>query len=511
MVVGAQALLFLPRLDGVISALRLLSEESVISELLPTLRIEEVQNSLSARGYVLRFASSDSRSLDRSARVAALCQGTLCVGNDRHFVAYRDRRAPLGYDAAELSSAPGTYILYTAPATQAYFLISEISPLRILSRLPLLPAIGGKSAALRASTSDGSLWLLLAESGPQGLLGRILSFLWRRGISATVALPDVLPAPADVLPAPAAQPSEMAASSPRTATLIALPANCTQVAKLLLELPGITALRPLNEQLAVELGYVHPTCLPVFARLFSKEQRYLFLFQAAAVLVLPATPFVPIERLVELRYVSLPDSGNGSGSDTRYSEDAWPTSNLPLAVRTPAFEQTRLPLRLTLRLLPQPTPSEPPVATLVPWSQARVLGRLLCLLPPPLLGDLRASCLDEGILLLGDTAAVTSLPLGQLFYAAAEAVLVPLGMALVPRLRDKTLRAKLGVAEQDYAVFLPGVAPFRLERTGLFLAAEALVPRLLTDKRALAIEANEPTAPVVVNDSLGLLWPLWGK
>lgn len=500
-VVGSQAAILVVSLDRLVTLLRLISEERVFADLLPSLHIDEVKNPLEARGYLLRFACTDSRLLDRCAAAAALSSSTLCVGADRHFVAYRDRRAPLGYDVVELSTERGDYVLYTATATQAFFRVAEVALANLLSRLQLLPQPGGRFAALESGALvENELWLLL----PAGLLPRILRFLWQRGVSAEAAPPDPLPPPTAN---PSPNPSSNRLGEGGLALLRLRPRDVTVAhLRLLLELPGVRALIPQSSdgELAVELGYVHPLRLPTFERLFDKGRRHLFLATAAGrfaeALSLPATPFLPAERLIELF--------DGTG-----------TAPLLPVVRAAAFGDGPLPLRLPLRLVSSPTPREPPAATLIPWTQSRTLGRLLSTLSAPLLGDLRAACIDEGILLVGDSASLSCVPLGRLFYAAAPSVLVPLGGELLPRLRGELLRAKLGAEGSRCIVFLDEPSASAAHRaTPIALGPElfqpiggALVTSLSASQRQAETAPAPRPSPTVVNDSLGVFFSLWGR
>lgn len=487
-VVGSEAVLFVPGLERLVAGLRILSEEPSLADLLPTLRLEEVKNPLGARGYLLRFRSSDSRTLDRCARAAALSRGSLCVGADRHFVLYRDRRAPLGYDVSELSGETGDYLLYTPSATQTYTRVAELPLLRLLSRLRPLASPGGRQAALARGEQD-SLWLLL----PTGLVGRALRYLWQRGHTAAAALPDALPAPGD---RPAREP---AAPSLSLLQLAWSAAAATHV-ELLLELPGVRALQPLSDQLAVELGYTYPLRLLSFERLFDRTQRHLFLSGEQATVVLPTAPFLPAERLIELRLA--PEQAQEQAL-------AQPKPDVPLRPlpRSPFFPKSSL----TLRLVTEPTPTESPAAALIPWPRARLLGQLLGVLPPPLFRQLRAACLDEGILIVGEGSAVASLSMGRLFYAAAPSVLVPLGQTLVPRLRGDLLQDKLDGADSGYVAFFPDGAQLLIKHDLFTPISAPLLRRLQPPEAAASPPDPRPTPARVQNDPLGLLWPLWGS
>src|SRR5207244_2942058 len=128
--------------------------------------------------------------------------------------------------------------------------------------------------------------------------GRALRYLWQRGNAAAAALPDSLPAPTE-------RPAGTSATGPSLSLIqLAWSAGAAAHLDLLLALPGVRALQPLSDQLAVELGYTYPLRLLSFERLFDRAQRHLFLAGERATTVLPATPFIPAERLIELRLTS---------------------------------------------------------------------------------------------------------------------------------------------------------------------------------------------------------------
>ena len=153
-VVGQAAAILLLSVERVVSMLRLLSEELSLDDLLPTLRIEVVENMLRSTSYLLSFQTSDSLLLDRIARLARLVGSPLCVGNSPHFVAYRDEHAPLGYDAQPLTE-PADLTLYTPAFVQPYRRIRSLRLSQLLSQLQLLPLPGGLSAALQRPVLDG--------------------------------------------------------------------------------------------------------------------------------------------------------------------------------------------------------------------------------------------------------------------------------------------------------------------------------------------------------------------
>jgi hypothetical protein len=329
-----------------------------------------------------------------------------------------------------------------------------------------------------------------------------LRFFGQRGVATAAALPD--PRFAET-PSGRALRSSANGSSAELA-LIELPPGSLAPSRLQLFLsspgiPGVRALAPIAEHLAVELGHAHPLRLFALERLFPRDRRTLFLSGERSALSLSATPFIAAEHLIELRYELLPPP-----HDKRIEREA---PLLRTVEKEPAFAEGEVPLRLKLRLHPEPTPSEPPVAALVPWSKARSLVRMLGLLPPPLFSELRAACIDEGVLIVGDSGSIASLPLGQLFYAAAPSVLTPLGMSLVPRLRGDLLQRVVRVPQAGYVLFLPDALPFSLQREAFGPLSSLFLKRLQPEERPAAREPASPS-PTVVNDPLPPLWPLWG-
>ena len=131
-VVGQTAVVLLLSVERLVSLLRLLSEELPLDDLLPSLRIEVVENALNASSYLLRFQSSDSLLLDRIARLTRLVGAPLCVGSGQHFVAYRDEQAPLGYDITELLAEPLDAAIYTPAFSQPYRLVRELQLAQLL-------------------------------------------------------------------------------------------------------------------------------------------------------------------------------------------------------------------------------------------------------------------------------------------------------------------------------------------------------------------------------------------
>jgi hypothetical protein len=515
LVVSTHAVVLLLGQERLVTLLRLLSEEPQLGDLLPSLRIEQVRNPLGAQSYLVRFACADSRLLDRTARAARLAGSTLCVGAGQHFVAYRDRRSQLGYDAAELLpvTGKGDYALYTEAFAQSFQRLREVPLATLLMTLPLVPLPGGAQAALPQrdehppprldhrpesrpaptgpSADEDVLWLAC----PDGLLPRLLGYLFHAGVLGPVLLPG--------------EPEGRAAAGPLPALLGLLGAPRSLLVRLL-GLPGVTLYRAVTPRLLVELGYAHPLRLSALEPALGgahgsaqgKDEVLLFSGARRGFVALPSPLRLPAERLVELRYTA------------------------PAAPATPLLPRVALPreapagVRISLRLCRGPTPATP-TATLLPWSRCQALSRLLYLLPLPALAGLRAACLDDGILILG-AQGVLLVPLGELLYEAAPAVLAPLGWQLVPALLPSQIVSVVG-GGPDRLVLLRASgsaspaspasppSPLLIAQSALRPLSLALLSEAVRAEASPLVQAKaEP--PEVRNDPLPAfaLWPLWG-
>ncbi|MFO0573389.1 MAG: hypothetical protein U1A78_05290 [Polyangia bacterium] len=527
LVVSTHAVVLLLGQERLVTLLRLLSEEPQLGDLLPSLRIEQVRNPLGAQSYLLRFACADSRLLDRIARAARLAGSTLCVGAGQHFVAYRDRRSQLGYDAAELLpvTAKGDYALYTEAFAQSFQRLRDVPLVTLLSVLPLLPLPGGARAALpperagerpgeRPGERSGDRWIdraaatspaddVLWLACPDGLRPRLLGYLFHAGVLGPVLLPGEL--------------AGGAAEAGPLPTLLGLLGAPRSLLERLLGLPGVTLYRAITPRLLVELGYTHPLRLPALEPVIfhspghssgpssgpaagpahGRDEVLLFSGARRGFTVLPSPLRLPAERLVELRYTAPAPS----------------TLSAPLLARAARPREAPAGVRVSLRLCRGPTPATP-TATLLPWGRCQALSRLLYLLPLPALAGLRAACLDDGILILG-AQGVPLVPLGELLYEAAPAVLAPLGWQLTPALLPSQIVSVVGGGPDRLVLLRTGeggaASPLLIAQAALRPLSLSLLSEAVRAEASPLVQAkSEP--PEVRNDPLPAfaLWPLWG-
>ena len=513
-VVSSEAAIVVHSHDQLLALVRIVSDEASLGELLSSLHAEALRSPIGGQGFMLRLRVSDSRILDRLARAAAFCGGQLSVGAGRHFVRYRDAQSPYGYDAPSIvHSSDADYLVYAPQTTLTYVRSAELSLVQLVRTPRLLPRLGGFTAALRTHDPREPLWLL----APALLLPRLLRYLWLRRVEAAVMLPETSPG----------TPTEHL-------TLLRVPGDVARSPGALQGLPGLRWLAAVCDHIAVELGHAHPLNLLSLAALFPDSERHLFLADPAGPLSLPAGPFVPARHLVRVEDSAAP-LGPQPAAQT-FTAVQNPRMPDPTAQGSGLADRLQ-PVRVPLGLVQTATSAHAPAGARVPWSQLSRLTRLTYLLPPTALANLRAAALRDGVLIIGD---VSHLPLGDLYYEAGSQLLIPLGLALVPRVSPSVLRAQLDAATDSWLLFQPALsaqpAPHEsvgrsafdrrdsgeriplsvheLPASALHPLAQILLQRMQTQPLELASLTDGGTAatdaPQAVYGSLGWLWPLWG-
>ena len=115
-VMGRQLALLFADIARAVGFFRSYSREVNLYEILASLKIVELQSERGGREIMVRFDAGGSYGADRAAQAARMHKGRAFTGTERHFLPYRDRRSPLGYDlggAEEVVSDPKDLTLYT--------------------------------------------------------------------------------------------------------------------------------------------------------------------------------------------------------------------------------------------------------------------------------------------------------------------------------------------------------------------------------------------------------------
>jgi len=461
--------------DRLVSFLRLLSAEQSLDDLQPGFRIVYARGGAGTREAIVLLPAAPELG-EAVAQAVRLAGGQLFTGAGKHFVQFREARAPLGYDVEGLVEGEGgaDLHLYGLEQTVSYRIESELPLARLLLRLSLV-RLHGRAARL----PEGPIYLT-ARRG----LGTVVAGMFHRAAGYARDTAGGLRAAAALC-----ESSSSSAFSPGGAFWIfrieRLP---PRLLALVSTTPGLELYLPVTENVAVAAGYRHPVHLEACRGSFAADRLHLFSPRGVTE-VTPLPTLAAVEDLIRIR-APAPEA----------------------AERVEAAPAGRPDLAVTLRLEPGGA-ARPPVAALVPWGQAVWLQRLVYALPPTALRAYRVVLLKRGLLIRA-ADVLDGLPFGTLFQLGAPDVLVPLGMQIRPAAAPELLSERLGATGGAMVVFPDrGSPPVRI-------LPEAVVPfdrRLLVElEPALAnLEPlgrgdREPDAPVEIeNQPLGPM-PLWG-
>ena len=469
-VVGKQLVARFAAIDRLVAFLRVLSAEQSLDDLQSGLRIVYARGGAGTREAIVLLPAVSPELGDIVAHAARLAGGQTFTGTGKHFVQFRDARAPLGYDVGAISDGAGDLILYGAEQSVPYRIENDLPLPKLLLRLSLV-RLHGRGAAL----PEGP-WYITARRG----LGTVVAgYLYRAaatsGLRASAALCESATASVFV---------------PGSAFWLFRVENVPpRMEGVLSQTPGLDRYVPVTENVAVAAGYRHPIHLASCRACFPGDRLHLFSVRGVTEVV-PLPTLAAIEDVIRIRSPAAEPARSGTAS--------------------PAV---RPDLAVTLRLEPSGRPPGRPVAALVPWAQVPWLQRLLYALPPTALQAYRVVLLERGVLIrAGD--ALEGFPFGTLLDLAAPDVLVPIGMRIRPAVSPTLLSERLG-AVGGMMVLFPGRTgqPIRIPPE----AITPLEPRILATLESASADVrpkaagDEPWADRVEieNEPLGPM-PLWG-
>jgi hypothetical protein len=479
---GKQLVVRFAAIDRLVSFFRILSAEQSLDDLQPGLRIAYARGAAGTREALVVLPGGAAHLGEGIARAARMAGGQCFTGTGKHFVQFRDARAPLGYDAGTLSQEPGDLILYGAEQVVSYRIESELPLSKLLLRLSLQRQHG-----VAALAPDRLVYLVVRRG-----LGTLMAEYFHRAQSAAARASEPGDTPLRASVALCETSAESAFSPGRAFWLFKLGGVPDRMRGLLTATPGLELFEPVTENVAVAVGYRHPIHLDACRGSFPNDRFYLFSPRGAGVMVIAPNPVLSaIEDVVRIHPPQPRDPE-----------------------RNEAAASGRPDIAVPLRLEPAAGPRRRASATLIPWSRAAWLRRLCYALPPTALRGYRVALLERGVLVLA-TGSLEGFPFGVLLDTAAPDVLVPLGTRLRPAISPPLLAERVGATAGTLVVFPAlGQPPFRVPAS----AVESLDRRALSSVElsplatAAAARAAAPpgTAAVEIeNDPLGPM-PLWG-
>ena len=134
---GRQLVVRFAAVDRLVSFLRLLSAEQSLDDLQPGFRIVYARGGAGTREAIVLMPAAQALG-DAVAQAARLAGGQVFTGAGKHFVQFRETRAPLGYDVEALSDGAGDLIFYGLEETVPYRIESELPLGNLLLRLSLV-------------------------------------------------------------------------------------------------------------------------------------------------------------------------------------------------------------------------------------------------------------------------------------------------------------------------------------------------------------------------------------
>lgn len=521
-VTGRQMALRFSALERLVSFLRLWSGEQALDDFQPGLRLVQVRTTGGTREALVIVPVASLPLIDAAARTARTAGGQCFTGAGKHFVQYRDARAPLGYDAVALEPVGEStdFVLYGQDHTQLYAAIGDLPLDKLLLRLDLQ-----RDEGRQRERHD-----LLFMTVRRGLGGLVLAYLqrfqqrfqhrYRQGAEG-------LNAPLRVSAALCDAPQEGAFQRGAAFWILRLENVPARLVSILSHTPGMRLLAPVADNVAIELGYRHPVHLGSCKHAFPLDR--LFLFGPAptgVTVILPAPVFSPIADLVRLQPMSPltppataqaePDDFRPAPAGSARTASDWRAPEAPPLVGR-ARPVERVELVVPLRLEPAPAGLSHAVATLVPWQRVGWVRSLCYALPPSAVRGYRLAFLERGILIVAPEA-LDSFPFGTLLHAPAPGVLLPLGMELRPAISPHELGARVGATGGAVVVFPgPDETPFKIAaETMVTLEALALADPSLRDlpvEKSVAYggggAADQQGDIEIENQPLGPM-PLWG-
>jgi hypothetical protein len=450
---GSRGLVLFPSIERFLVFMSAYSAENVFDAFAASLRVEIVRSPLGLREVAFSFDAGGTDRMDRVAEVARLASGLTFTGTSRHFVEYRSRAAPFGWDATEIVATAAPLVLYHSTFTQAYEIERTLELRRLLLRLELRRA--------RPVAGDGPRFLL-AEGGIGPPLAR---HLVAADVRARVAVIEWSP--------------EVGLDREPVRRWLFQLESLPRRLRALSRTPGITCFVEAAPRALVEEGFEHPILLRALP-LFSEGPYALFRGDGRDALEAP-------ESLAwcELRSFVRPTVRGESG--------AVPAR----AIEPPSLE-------VPVRLSSSAPGAARATASFVPSDELPLLRRLAYALPARVLRAARVAFVEAGAYVVASGGADV-VPLGHFFRSVTGRVFAPLAMEIVPRVSPGVLEGALAAAGD--AVFF-----FRADGRLVALDAGAFVPlesallegAVWAPLAARTIDVEEPLPPVVSLEPLGV-------
>ena len=425
---GRRLALFFPDVSRAVGFFRAYSREVSLDEVMSSLVIMESISERGGREVMVRFEVQGSYAADRAAQSARLHRGRIFTGTEQHYVPYRDRRSPLGYDLTgpeDLAADALDMVLYGEAGPDRRQLGRSIQLKDLVLGLTPRP--------LSQAERDHETHDTLVIRCEQGLSKMLCRYLWSRQVRARVRS------------AVSARHS-LFSGRPREVQLIACEAIPRHIAQLLAGTPGMRVFVPTNKHLLVEWGFRHPIALESCGAAFATEETILF--YGGGIDHGPRSGGVTERLVVEDGEVDITDLVDVTvrGKD----------GIVPPPVDKAVIGIESLDVELKLARLPRGSAST--TALLIELDRLPWFRKLVYLLPAAILRTYEAALTDTHIIVV-NRRGVHGIPFGAPMTEIYPQIFCPVGMGLLPRVDYDLLREHLQIRPDQNLTFFPEHGP----------------------------------------------------
>jgi hypothetical protein len=419
-VMGRSVALFFPDIARAVGFFRSYSREVNLDEVLASLNIQEAVSERGGREILVAFDVSGSYAADRGVQAARMHKGRVFTGTQQHYVPYRDRRSPLGYDLSgpeDVVADPGDLVLYSDAGADRRTLGRRIQ-LRDL-------VLGLSPRPLTSSERESESHDALVVRCEKGLATELCRYLWSRQVRATVRTA-------------ASAKKSLFGDGQREVQLIRCEGIPHHIAQLIHSTPGMEVFVPVQPYLLVEWGFRHPIALESVGNAFEEEELVLFF-----------GPPRKVERLV----------AGSEEVDIRDLIDV--TLRGPEGIIDPPEAADTSPveaLNVELKLARLPGAGAASQALLIDLDRLPWFIRLVYMLPSAVLRSYEAVIAEPYIIVI-NRRGVHGIPFGEPMTEMYPQIFVPLGMQLLPRVDYELLREHLQIRPDQNLYFFPDDKP----------------------------------------------------
>lgn len=458
LVLGERGVLRFSILPQVVSFFQALTQEQSLDHVASSLRIVKIQSRQRGPEFLVDIPAHGSYLLDSAARIARLLRGEAFTGSWPHFVPYRDRQSPFGYDAGTLGVWGNGPIFYGKRSDLNADLTGELSFEALLLDLSLE----------RREPPAGRHCMLKV---PVGLRAPVQSYLMRRRIKASVAR--------------VYREAKGRFDREELVYLFDVPDLPERLFGLFGDLPGMELYHQRAKGVFVERGWDHPFAVENCRRFFSESHWTFFCGSRDRV------ERVEAEGIL---FVGI-DSLKGQHYRAAVAPQIVQTQKLSGA---PDQEfkghpvQNALDYQVSIVRMPESSSKSLVATFLVEPQELLWLKQVVFNMPRAALSDYQVAYTDQGVLLY-NPKGIEWVPFGVPLYSIFANVFLPMGARFAPPIEEEHLAQILGVQQDTLVVFPAGIeAPIAIPRTFMRPLAKALLADI---ELTLARDLSPGTTP----------------